>query len=99
MIGASKLDENKVEIIRDLLVMGVTHQQIADMFGVSREHITAISNGRRWNDETKSFRMKSSNDFRDFTDKPQGNTDTETALKLLVEDYLGCKIKKVVVEF
>lgn len=65
-IGASKLNEQKVEIIKELLQSGdYTHKQIADFFGVSRGHITAINNGIRWNDENKSFIMKS-NDYRDF---------------------------------
>lgn len=68
-IGASKLNEEKVVIIKDLLNTGdFTHQQIADFFEVSRELITHIKNGRRWNEETKSFRMKTSNDFRQFTE-------------------------------
>ena len=67
-IGASKLNEEKVGIIRDLLNAGdFTHQQIADLFEVSREMITHIKNGRRWNDDIKSFVMKS-NDLRDFGD-------------------------------
>lgn len=67
-IGASKLNEDKVGIIRDLLETGdYTHQQIADFFEVSRELITAIKNGRRWNEDTKSFIMKTSNDYREFT--------------------------------
>jgi len=65
-VGASKLNEEKAEIIKNLLKMGDhTHQQIADLFGVSREMITSINNGRRWNDDIKSFVMKS-NDLRDF---------------------------------
>jgi hypothetical protein len=65
-VGASKLNEEKADIIKNLLKMGdYTHQQIADLFGVSREMITSINNGRRWNDDIKSFVMKS-NDLRDF---------------------------------
>lgn len=71
-IGAWKLNEEKVGIIKDLLNTGdFTHQQIADLFGVSREHITKINQGQRWNDDNKSFRMKTSNDYRQFTDTPQ----------------------------
>ena len=66
-IGATKLNEEKVEIIKELLDTGdYTHQKIADLFGVSRGMITAINNGVRWNEEEKSFVMKSSNQFRDF---------------------------------
>ena len=83
MTGASKLDQDKVDTIKDLLEMGTfTHQKIADLFGVSRELITAIKNGRRWNPDNWGFVMKeetetkpketqlkpkTSNDFREFT--------------------------------
>ena len=79
MIGAHKLNEEDVKVIKDLLQLGKTHQSIADMFGVSREHITKINKGERWNDDKKSFVMKEymennkgpqgpkrSNDFRDY---------------------------------
>ena len=47
--GASKLNEEKVELIKQLLNTGdFTHQQIGDLFGVSREHITHINTGYRW---------------------------------------------------
>ena len=74
MIGATKLTHDDVDLIRDLLTQGKTHQSIGDMFGVSREHITAISKGRRWNKEKRSFLMKEeikSNDFREFTEPQQ----------------------------
>ena len=72
MIGASKLNEDKVQIIKDLLCMGEhTHQEIGDLFNVSREMVTAINNGRRWNPDNWSFDMreekpKTGNDFREF---------------------------------
>jgi len=73
MIGASRLNEDDVKIIKDLLKQGKTHQSIADLFGVSREHITKIKGGKRWNEEIRSFEMKDktqgpkrSNDYRDF---------------------------------
>lgn len=58
MIGAWKLNPDDVKVIKDLLELGKTHQSIGDMFGVSREHITKIANGQRWNEETNSFIMK-----------------------------------------
>jgi len=58
-IGASKLNEEKVEIIKDLLKLGNnTHQQIADLFGVSRILITHINNGRRWNEDIREYQLK-----------------------------------------
>ena len=77
MIGAWKINEDDVKVIKDLLQLGKTHQSIADMFGVSREHITKINQGHRWNDENRSFEMKEisgpkrSNDYRQFTDQPE----------------------------
>ena len=77
-IGASKLNEDKVEIIKDLLNSGNhTHQQIADLFDVSREHITKINQGKRWNSETKSYVMKTSNDYRQFTNPRPSRTKME----------------------
>ena len=70
-IGASKLTEDDVKIIKDLLSRGMTHRTIGEIFGVSRQLITSINNGKRWNEETKSFIMKRSNDYRQFTDQPK----------------------------
>lgn len=84
-IGASKLNEEKVVIIKDLLDMGdYTHQQIADLFGVSREHITKINQGQRWNDDIKSFRMKTGNDFREFTPKNRNVKRTEMEIQSII---------------
>lgn len=71
MVGAYKLNWDDVRIIKDLLEQGKTHQSIADLFGVSREHITKIKMGQRWDGDKHSFLMKKelqkrSNDFRDF---------------------------------
>lgn len=70
MIGSWKLTQNDVDVIKLLLKNGNhTHQQISDLFGVSREHITKINMGQRWNDDTRSFKMKEkkSNDYRQFS--------------------------------
>ena len=84
-IGAWKLNEEKVVIIKDLLNTGdYTHQQIADLFGVSREHITKINQGQRWNDEIKSFRMKTGNDFREFTPKNNNVRRTEMEIQSII---------------
>lgn len=53
--GASKLNEDKVLEIRDLVKNGLKDQQIADMFGVSRVHIGKIRRGQRWNPHTRSY--------------------------------------------
>lgn len=73
MVGAYKLNWDDVKVIKDLLKMGKTHQSIADLFGVSRELITKINKGQRWDKEKHSFIMKDemdkpkrSNDYRDF---------------------------------
>lgn len=73
MIGShGKLTEEKAQIIKQLLSTGeYTHQEIANFFGVSRGLITKINLGKRWNDEQRSFEMRTprSNDFRDFGDE------------------------------
>jgi len=58
-IGATKLDEQKVDIIKQLLHDGYhTHQEIANMFNVSRTMISHINVGNRWNDEIKTYVKK-----------------------------------------
>lgn len=79
MIGScGKLTQEKADIIKELLATGDwTHKQIGQFFGVSREMITKINMGQRWNDDIRSFEMrdnqgpKKSNDFREFTDTPK----------------------------
>ena len=97
MIGASKLTEDDVKIIKDLLELGKTHQSISEMFDVSREHITKIANGQRWNKEQHSFIMKEnnpvrSNDYRDFGEalpmKSVEIVDDKEALDLDQKYYL-----------
>jgi DNA invertase Pin-like site-specific DNA recombinase len=45
-----KLDKNEVKAIREILEQNrYTHQEIANMFGVTRGHITKIKNKKRWN--------------------------------------------------
>lgn len=61
MIGASKLTEENVAEIRSLFAnTTMSDSQIARKFDVSRIHINQIRNGRRWNEETRSFLMKES---------------------------------------
>ncbi len=67
-IGASKLNEDKVEIIKKMLDTGdYTHKEISEFFGVGRTTITKINLGQRWNPEVKSFIMKSDKLYRDFS--------------------------------
>lgn len=54
-----KLDKNDIKAIRELLELKIyTHLEIANMFGVTRGHITKIKNKKRWSiiygEETKS---------------------------------------------
>lgn len=59
MVGASKLNEEKVRQIKELfLTTKLTDGEIADQFGVSREHINLIRNGKRWNIQNRTFIMK-----------------------------------------
>ncbi len=45
---AAKLTESQIPKIRQLILDGVTHQKIADNFGVSRVTITCIAIGKTW---------------------------------------------------
>ena len=59
MIGSSKLNEQKVmEIKRLFATTMLCDGDIAEMYGVSRTLIQMIRNGKRWNDEERSFSMK-----------------------------------------
>ena len=42
-------------------------QEIADFFGVSRAMIYLVVDNKRWNEEARSFEMKTSNSYREFT--------------------------------
>lgn len=47
--GAAKLTEEKVYEIKKLLQLGIhTHQQIADMYDISKSTIGGISSNRKW---------------------------------------------------
>lgn len=45
----SKLTEDEVSEIKKMLKLGEnTHQQISEIYGVSRQTVTYINNGKRW---------------------------------------------------
>jgi len=47
-----KLDRYDVEKIKFLLKLSnLTHKEIADMFGVTRGHVTKIKNSKRWKND------------------------------------------------
>ena len=75
MVGAHKLNEQKVEEIRELLkTTKLTNKQIADKYGVSQPHISFIKNGKRWNPDTRSFVSKKEiermvPEFNEYLDK------------------------------
>ena len=59
MIGAHKLQEQQVQEIKRLFATTMLCDgDIAEMYGVSRTLIQMIRNGKRWNDEERSFSMK-----------------------------------------
>lgn len=58
MVGASKLNKEKLTEIRALFTQGLSDNEIAEQYGVSRIHINHIRNGHRWNKEKRSFVMK-----------------------------------------
>ena len=105
MIGASKLDKDKVDVIKKLLQEGdYTHKQIGDLFGVSREMISLINTGKRWNFNERSFVMKEdleglddntpkSNDYREFSNpyQPKGRMMTEFEI-----EYITTKIRRMI---
>ena len=71
MIGAHKLTQEMVLEIKELfLTTKYSDGKIGKMYGVSREHINKIRNGRRWNDETRSFIMKEGVVFDVETQRP-----------------------------
>ena len=47
--NSNKLTEKQVYEIRDLILSGITHQRISEMYGVKRQTITDINLKRRWN--------------------------------------------------
>ena len=54
--GASKLNEEKVMEIKNLFKTTTLRDgKIAEMYGVSREHINKIRLGKRWNAYTRSY--------------------------------------------
>jgi DNA invertase Pin-like site-specific DNA recombinase len=45
-----KLDFESVKLIKELCEMGTLYdREIASMFGISRKHVNAIKNKKRWN--------------------------------------------------
>jgi len=84
MIGASKLNEKDVEVIKYLFDRtDLRDGEIAEIFDVSRVHINRIRHGIRWNENKKSFRMKS----------PQPNWWND-----YIEEYITRKIEQMIIE-
>jgi hypothetical protein len=44
----AKLTEEQVRLIRELAAMEYTHEELGEMYGVARAHITLIVNRKRW---------------------------------------------------
>lgn len=73
MIGAYKLTEEDVKEIRHLAkTTNLSDTEIGKLYNVSRVHISCIRRGKRWNEENRSFIMKSSQNPILY---PQNNTD------------------------
>ena len=98
MIGShGKLTQERAEVIKALLNAGEhTHQQIADLatelwgVSISRELVTKINLGNRWNPQQRSFEMKkdkpkTGNDFRQYTTSPTKRKFTDEDIRLLNE--------------
>ena len=64
MTGASKLVLEDIVALRELYEQGLTNAQIARTFtslsgkSVSREHVSRIRSGKRWNPDNHSFLVK-----------------------------------------
>lgn len=62
--GAYKLTHERVEVIRELFKFrDIKDADIANLFGVSREHINSIRHNNRWADDN----TVRSNNYREFT--------------------------------
>ena len=48
--GMTKLSEQNVIEIKELLQAGMKHREIAEKFGIARTMVTKINNGQRWKD-------------------------------------------------
>lgn len=88
------LSVEKVLVIRTLLNSGLTHQYIADIFGVSRQTITKINTGMK-NKDAHSGRW---GHVEEFETKIKGTylpTELEEVLKTLSNEKAGELIKKL----
>jgi len=47
--GNAKLSQDDFVEVKSLLVRGISHREIANLFGVTKSAITHISTGRNWN--------------------------------------------------
>lgn len=109
MIGATKLNLDKVKVIKELLKQGDhTHQQIAEIFNVSRPLITQIANGKRWDVYNHSFIMKDHLETSDETKEQEGYIMTDFEIKYITEKITRMveenqkdlsKLKRITLEF
>lgn len=100
----TKLTQEKVLEIVDLLKNGQPHQQIADLFNIGRTVVTRISNGTRWTNVTGGpvIPIVYKNGIRQFSklhrerigEKRKGQKHTEETKQLMSEKAMsrgGCK--------
>jgi hypothetical protein len=56
MIGAGKLNVERVKEIKDLFKTNLNDAEIASMYGVSRPMVNLIRNGQRWPEEREKIK-------------------------------------------
>jgi len=93
MIGASKLNLTEVERLRQLFDQGLNNSQIAREFKtlkgdtISREHVSQIRRGKRWNLTQHSYLMKEHVENQDVITTVLEEEIYETQLGLILSNH------------
>jgi vacuolar-type H+-ATPase catalytic subunit A/Vma1 len=92
MIGAHKLNINEVERLREMFNQGLNNSQIARQFKtlegktISREHVSQIRRGKRWNFTKHSYLMKEHIENQDVITTVLEEEIYETQLGLILSN-------------
>lgn len=93
MIGASKLDIKEVERLREMFDQGLNNSQIAREFRtlkgdtISREHVSQIRRGKRWNFTKHSYLMKEHVENQEVITTVLEDEIYETQLGLILSNH------------
>jgi hypothetical protein len=93
MIGASKLNLNDVERLRQMYEQGLNNSQIAREFRsesgqtITREHVSKIRHGKRWNFTNHSYLMKEHVENQDVITTILEEEIYETQLGLILSNH------------